>query len=323
MSPARLRLLVVEDDAVARSALRELLSDLGYECHVAGDGIDALEAHKARPFDLILSDWKMPRSDGMELCRAVRARDGRARYTYFVLMTAYTNRRQLVAGLRGGADDFIGKPIDIDELEARLVAAERVIRLHRGLSAKNRSLRRDSERFFRQARIDPLTGLPNRLELDEDLPRLAAQAAGVPGSACIAMCDVDHFKLYNDTFGHPAGDDVLRRVAATIRTSLRQSDSVYRYGGEEFVVMLPEQSADEARAAMERVRKAVEALALPNPAAPGGGLTISVGIAAVVAEDEQKAWVARADRALYDAKANGRNRVALWIPVESAAKRTA
>lgn len=318
MSGARLRLLVVDDDASARSALEQILTELGYDCQLASDGREALEAHRMRPFDLILSDWNMPGFDGMKLCSAIRANDAHDRHTYFLLMTARPDRHLLVAGLRKGADDFITKPIDIPELEARLVAAQRVIRLQRSLMARNRSLRRDSERFFRQARLDPLTSLPNRLELDEDLPLLITKALEVPGSACIAMCDVDHFKHYNDTFGHLAGDSVLRQVAATIRGSLRQTDSVYRYGGEEFVVLLPEQNASEACAAIERVRKAVEALALPNPRAEGDRLTISIGIAPIVPDDDSTSWLARADHALYDAKTAGRNRVVLWTPPEPA-----
>ncbi len=309
-----LRLLVVEDDDAARQALGVLLSDLGYDVDLAVDGVGALNAHEEQPFDLILSDWVMPNRDGMELCRRVRASDGTQRFTYFMLMTAHSDRRHLVEGLRGGADDFIGKPIALDELEARLIAAERVIRLHRRLFAKNRSLRKDSQRFFRQARLDPLTQTANRLELDEDLPRLAHRFSDLPGSACVAVCDIDNFKLYNDGFGHLAGDEVLRRVAESIRRSLRHSDSLYRYGGEEFVVMLPEQTLDQARVAMERVRRAVEALEIPNPAVPGGRLTISVGIATVANGDGDapSRWLERADRALYQAKDLGRNRTEIW-----------
>jgi DNA-binding response OmpR family regulator len=119
MPASRFRLLVVDDDASARNALDGFLTELGYDCHTAADGKAALDAHDARAFDLILSDWTMPGCDGMELCTAVRARDGQERYTYFVLMTARPSRRHLVAGLRHGADDFITKPIDLDELEAR------------------------------------------------------------------------------------------------------------------------------------------------------------------------------------------------------------
>jgi diguanylate cyclase (GGDEF)-like protein len=309
--PAPLRLLIVDDDAPARTALRRLLSDLGYDCHAAGDARDALEAHRSRPFDIVLSDWNMPGMDGIELCNVVRRTDEGRRHTHFILMTARPNRPLLVEGLRRGADDFITKPIDMDELEARLLAAQRVIRLHRSLARKNRSLLRDSERFFRQARLDPLTSVFNRLELDEDLQRLLPTAAKTGESACLAMCDVDHFKLYNDTFGHLAGDDVLRRVASSIKSALRHSDTVYRYGGEEFVVLLPAQSVAEASAAMERVRSSVQALGISNPNAPFDALTISIGIAALLAGDDPGSWLARADQALYDAKTSGRNRIAV------------
>jgi phosphoserine phosphatase RsbU/P len=137
-----LRILIVEDEVGARTALELLLSDLSFTCEVADNGAHALEKHFARPFDLILSDWVMPNGDGMELCRLVRELDGAERYTFFMLLTAHGDKQHLIAGLRGGADAFVRKPIDFDELEAHVVAAERVIRLHRRLAAKTRRLRK-------------------------------------------------------------------------------------------------------------------------------------------------------------------------------------
>jgi diguanylate cyclase (GGDEF)-like protein len=307
---SRLRILVVEDSPAARVALEALLGEIGYVCESAVDGTEAIQMHRNQPYDVILSDWNMPHGDGMELCRWVRDDDGSARHTHFVLMTAYADKEHLVGGLRGGADDFVAKPIDLDELEARLLAAERVVRLHRKMEARTQSLRRDSERFFRAARLDPLTNVANRLQLDEDLPHFAEQAAARGGRACLAIADVDHFKIYNDTFGHPAGDGVLRRVAAAIQGSIRQSDSVYRYGGEEFVLFLREQSISEARVVIERVRNAVESLAIPNPGASGKLITISIGVAGFEATylDAPSRWIEHADGALYRAKSLGRNR---------------
>lgn len=306
--PRPLRVLVVEDEANARTALHEALTSLGYDCEVANDGAQALEAHRARPVDLILSDWAMPRLDGLALCCAIREHDGARRYTYFILMTAHADKSHLVEAMRAGTDDYLAKPIDLDELEARLIAASRVVRLHRRLSDSNRSLRRDSQRFFRAARMDALTNVANRLQLDEDLPRLCARVRE-GRKACIAICDIDHFKMYNDTFGHLAGDDVLRRVAATIQRSVRSSDSVYRYGGEEFLIMLPDQTLEEARVAMERVRSNVASLDVPSPTSEGR-ITLSAGLAAAHGGDgiDAQAWLERADRALYRAKSHGRNR---------------
>ena len=305
-----LRVLVVDDEPASRHALARALSEMGYLCETAADALQARAAHRAKPFDLILSDWMMPGPDGMELCRGIRADDGMARYTYFMLVTASSDKQHLVDSLRGGADEFVAKPIDLDELEARLIAAERVLRLHRHLAALNRSLKRDSRRFFRAARLDPLTSVPNRLQLEDDLPHFTARAAGRGSRACIAICDIDHFKIYNDSFGHPAGDEVLRRVSDAIRLSLRQSDSVYRYGGEEFLILLPKQSLSEAQTALGRVRHAVEALGIANPAAPGKRVTISIGVAEFQYHDatDPHGWIERADRALYRAKALGRNR---------------
>jgi diguanylate cyclase (GGDEF)-like protein len=178
------------------------------------------------------------------------------------------------------------------------------------MEARTQALRCDSERFFRAAHVDPVTKVANRRQFDADLPRFAENAALRPGRACLAVADIDHFKLYNDRFGHVAGDDVLRRVAEAIQRSIRQSDSVYRYGGEEFVIFLAEQSPSEARVAIERVRNAVEGLGIPNPSAGSGPLTISIGLSAFSRDDlgHLADWLERADAALYRAKSLGRNR---------------
>ncbi len=264
-----------------------------------------LQADRA---DVVLSDWTLPHMGGVELCRRMRAADGEGAYTYFIFMTGFDDREHFLRGMDAGADDYHTKPVDIEELQARLVSAGRVLALYRKLADKNRELRRDSQTSFLAARVDPLTGVGNRLRMDEDLDVLwsRAQRYGHPFAA--ALCDIDEFKRYNDRFGHVAGDDVLLRVAQTIRKELRQGDSLYRYGGEEFLAVLPNQSLSEAACAMERVRGAIESLAVP---APRGIVTISVGVAELdLALDRTlKDWLRRADAALYRAKEAGRNRV--------------
>jgi two-component system chemotaxis response regulator CheY len=213
--------------------------------------------------------------------------------------------------MEAGADDYQAKPVDLEELEARLASAARVVGLYRRLAERNRELRRDSQSSFRQARIDTLTGIGNRLRMIEDVEIAWARAKRYGQKYSVGICDVDWFKGYNDSFGHQAGDEALRRIAYAMRDELRRGDSLYRYGGEEFLVVLAEQTLVDAALVMNRLRCAVEGLGIV--AAGGYGVvTISAGVAELRATDESSSqWIARADRALYAAKARGRNRVEL------------
>jgi diguanylate cyclase (GGDEF)-like protein len=303
-----LKVLVVEDDEGTRRACEEAVRSLGHDCRSARDGLEAWEMHQAVRADVILSDWNMPRMDGIELCRRTRAAETCDTYTYFILMSAAGDKEHFLRGMAAGADDYHAKPIDIEELQARLTSASRVIGLNRRLAEKNARLRRDSQTSFRVARVDALTGVFNRLRLNEDLDVLWSRAQRYGQRFSIAMCDLDEFKKLNDRFGHLAGDEVLRRVAEAIRSELRQGDDLYRYGGEEFVVVLPQQTLAEAKRAMDRVRRAVEELA---GSLGSHAVTISIGIAEIdLSRDATAArWLERADRVLYRAKARGRNRV--------------
>jgi diguanylate cyclase (GGDEF)-like protein len=310
IDPKTLKVLVVDDDDGARDALEKAVRLLGYDCRSARDGVEAWEMHQREHADVILSDWQMPRMDGLELCRRTRVREGEGPYTYFIFTTDFADKEHFIRGMEAGADDYHTKPVDLDELRARLVSAGRVIGLYRKLREQNALLRRDSQASFRVARIDALTEVANRLSMDEDLKVLWSHAERYGRRNTIAICDIDRFKVYNDRFGHLAGDEALRRVAHTIREQLRESDGLYRYGGEEFVTILREQSLEEAERAMNRVRVAVERLAIPG----GHGdwvVTISCGLAELDRTRDQSAgdWLRRADTALYRAKAHGRDRV--------------
>jgi diguanylate cyclase (GGDEF)-like protein len=309
-APARpLDVLVVDDDEASLRAICAAVKSLGHRCRTARTGGEALQAHRQHRADVIVSDWTMPGMDGMELCRHVRDMDA-GTYTYLLFTSGRATKRDFVAAVREGADGCLPKPIDVDDLEACLIAAARVVRAYRVLAERNVGLRHDSQAFYRAARVDPLTGVSNRLHLEEDLKELQAQVTRYGRCLCVAMCDIDSFKRYNDHYGHLAGDEALRAIAQAIRGSVRQADKVYRYGGEEFLVVLPEQAADQAAAAMNRVLRAVEALGIAH--APETGrrvVTVSVGIAPVDPQTDPSvlAAVARADRALYRAKALGGN----------------
>jgi len=305
--------LIAEDDAVSRMILQRAVQKLGHEVLVAEDGGKAWKLYcEASDIDVIISDWMMPEVDGLELCRKVRAEervDGRG-YTYFIFLTALGDREHLLQGLAAGADDYLSKPLDRDELEMRLTSALRVTELHRRLALQNEELEKLNRMLFEQSREDPLTTLGNRLRLREDLEVLRGRAKRYNHSYAMVLCDVDHFKAYNDRYGHLAGDNALQRVAETISACLRGGDTAYRYGGEEFLVVLPEQDARAAAAIAERLRRAVQDLEIPHEAnAPQDVVTVSAGVAALSTTGDPDELLKRADASLYAAKKAGRNRV--------------
>ena len=313
-APQPLEVLVVDDDESSRELISIAVHSFGHHCRVAVDGDDALRLLAERPADLVISDWDMPGMNGAELCRKVRGGSDEDPYTYFIIMTAFDDREHLLAGMSAGADDYQRKPVSFDELEARLLSAGRVVDLHRRLATRTATLRDDSTRNYVASRTDALTGVGNRMRLDEEIATLLSRAQRYGHKCSLAICDLDFFKSYNDHFGHVAGDEALRRVADGMRSNLRSADALFRYGGEEFVILLVEQPLGDAERAMERMRAQIEALDIP--AANGGPLTLSVGVAEIDPQNDQTPaqWIARADQALYAAKAGGRNRVMSTLP---------
>ena len=295
-------ILVADDDRTSQVLVRVSLEKLGHDPVLVNDGEAAWAQYCATGADVLITDRVMPGLDGLELCRRIRA-EPTGGYTYIVLMTGMADRADVLAGMEAGADDYLTKPVDPFDLQAGLVAAQRVTGLHRQLERYRFELERLNADLADLARRDALTGLGNRLRLDEDLGQLHFRCARYGWQYSLAVCDIDHFKRHNDEFGHLAGDDVLRQVAAALQATARRGDGVYRYGGEEFVVVLPGQDLERARAAAERLRAVVET------ATP---VTMSVGVAASAPEgDEDPAAVlARADAALYAAKQAGRNAIA-------------
>jgi diguanylate cyclase (GGDEF)-like protein len=301
-----MRTLVVDDEPLSRHVMQAAVERLGHEWTAAEDGEAAWQCFRQDKPDVLITDLMMPRVDGLELCRRVRA-DARAGYTYIILVTVLDDRQDVLRGMEAGADDYLVKPLQLFDLRTRLIAAQRVTDLHAELD-------RHRAQLAHLARHDPLTGLGNRRSLQDDLEILHARSQRYGRRFALAMCDIDRFKAYNDTHGHQAGDQALRAVATTIARELRGGDTVYRYGGEEFLLILPEQTLETARIAVERVRSAVERLAIPQPAAgPGGTLTLSAGIAAIDPGEATTAeeLLKQADAALYRAKSAGRNQLAL------------
>jgi two-component system chemotaxis response regulator CheY len=306
-----MRVLVADDETTTRLVVRAAVQRLGHECLVAADGDRAWALIQESPIDVLISDWMMPGLDGPELCRQIRKR-GADHYTYIVLATVLDERHDVVAGMQAGADDYLIKPLDPFDVQTRLIAAERVTALHRQLTEARAEQQRLIQELADQARTDPLTQLGNRLRLREDLQHLHASAHRHNQPYSIAMIDLDHFKNYNDTYGHPRGDAALQHVAAILAADLRAGDTAYRYGGEEFVVLYPNETTDNAASSTERIRATIEALSVPHTGNPPTNiLTISAGVATYTPPSDTDAnrIVECADQALYEAKQHGRNRV--------------
>jgi two-component system cell cycle response regulator len=306
-----MNVLIAEDSATARAMLERSLSQLGHDCLVAEDGNSAWEMFLRHRPEVVISDWMMPGIDGDELCRRVRARPASS-YTYFILLTSLDADGHIVQGMEAGADDYLKKPFDIDDLRARLIGAARVTALYERVNAQQAELELLNKRLFEESRHDVLTAVGNRIALREQLALLGGRAARYGHGYCVALYDVDKFKVFNDTQGHLAGDRTLRAVADALACGCRAGDSVYRYGGEEFVVLLPEQTLEAAIAAAERLRADVTALAIAHPACGEGAVvTASAGVARLEPSDagDFEAVLKRADLALYRAKELGRNQV--------------
>ena len=306
-----MRVLVADDDPGSRMVVEAVIEGLGHQCDLAEDGQRAWSRFQECRPDVFITDWLMPGVDGLELCRRVRA-DENPGYTYVILATSMGERQDVRRGLEAGADDNLVKPVEPFDLETRLVVARRVTALHAELGESQSRLEGLNAELARLACTDPLTQLRNRLSLGRDLAVVHARASRYGSPYCLAVFDVDHFKAYNDTYGHQAGDEALRMVAETLMGTLREADSVYRYGGEEFLAVLPEQDLGPGTIAGERVRLAVEGRRLPHLAGGVEGVvTVSAGVAAwrpgdqVSPEEVLKA----ADSALYQAKSAGRNLV--------------
>jgi two-component system, cell cycle response regulator len=304
-----MRILIADDSPTPRLMLQRELEGLGHDCIVANDGSQAWELFQGSGVDVVISDWMMPGMDGDEFCRRVRA-DPVAPYAYFILHTSLDDLKHVIQGMQAGADDYLVKPFERDQLATRLIAADRITAVHRRLATQQAELERLNGMLFEDSRHDRLTGLGNRRRLDEDLERFADQARRYDHQFAVVLFDVDRFKQYNDTAGHAAGDEVLRSVAAALMQSCRTGDIAYRYGGEELLVALPEQDAATATVVAERMRSAIEALGIPHPGlAAGGVVTVSGGVSAFEPDDTVASLLRRADAALYRAKEAGRNRI--------------
>jgi diguanylate cyclase (GGDEF)-like protein len=296
------KILIAEDDPVSRRVLEVFLVKRGYNVITVANGTDALrELDDNVAPRLAVLDWMMPGMEGTQVCERVRENNERP-YVYIILLTARSQKEDLLQGLKSGADDYLTKPFDPQELEARLHVGQRILDLQDKLIETREELRY-------RATHDSLTGLPNRTEVVERLRREQSRQLRTGGSFGVLLADLDHFKKINDTHGHAVGDVVLQEVARRMKASLRDYDTVGRYGGEEFLVVLPTADSRGTFAISERIRRKIES----RPIATTKGelnVTASIGGAWSMAADpiDTDTAIRLADEALYRAKAKGRNR---------------
>lgn len=299
-----LRVLIAEDDNTSRRMLEVLLGKWGYSVVSACNGNDAWKIlQQANAPQMIILDWMMPGMDGVEVCRRIREnRNQNDWYKYVIMLTAKSSSQDVLEGMKAGADDYIVKPFNPVELQVRLNVGKRIVELQSELIAA-----RETMRF--QATHDMLTTVWNRNSILELLEAEIQRARRSSVPLGVAIVDIDHFKSINDTYGHPIGDLVIRETTHRIQTSLRRYDVVGRYGGEEFLIILPDTPAGQVPLIAERIRQAIDG----TPFNMGGHciqVTISIGtISAGQGDLKSDIIISKADEALYRAKNCGRNRV--------------
>lgn len=295
-----MRVLVADDSATSRAMLRSALRNWGYEVVLAEHGAQAWEIlTNPNPPPMAILDWVMPHMTGLDVCRQVRATH-REPYTYILLLTSKNTKGETVEGLEAGADDYIVKPFDQHELQVRLRVGKRIVDLQTDLLKAREELRD-------RANKDLLTMLPNRSAiatlLDQELSRCHREHRTVG----IILLDIDHFKKINDTYGHFAGDAVLRETAARLRANMRTYDQVGRYGGEEFLVVLPNCDLEQATQQAERMRHHLNSTAM---LVDGVEMRVSASFGVTISDGSDRtpeAFLRVADEALYRSKASGRN----------------
>jgi diguanylate cyclase (GGDEF)-like protein len=298
-----MRVLIADDDPMQRLFLARCLSSWGYETLVVEDGEEAwriLQRDDAP--QMVLLDWMMPGMDGTILCQHVRSLRDRP-YTYVVLLTARRDQQDLLSGLGAGADDYMTKPVNTPELQARLRSGQRIIDLQNRLR-----LAYETQKY--EATHDSLTEIWNRPAILDLFSRECAKAARQKSTIGVLIADVDHFKIINDQFGHVCGDIALREIARRMQASLRVYDFMGRYGGEEFLILVPGCDPHSVCEVAERIRLGVSEHPI-NARDNQIAVTLSIGVntSSPVSVEQRDELLQCADHALYRAKENGRNRI--------------
>jgi diguanylate cyclase (GGDEF)-like protein len=296
-----LKILVAEDESVARHVLSRLLASWGYEVTSVADGDAAWNAlDEDDSLTLAILDWMMPGLNGLDLVQRLRAKQERP-YTYVLLLTAKSGKSEVLQALNAGCDDYLTKPFDSEELQARLAVGKRITELQAQLTQALQAT-------HHEATHDPLTGILNRKAILDVLGQEINRAKRANTTLSVALVDIDHFKVINDSHGHLVGDEVLRAITQRMHDLIRSYDKLGRFGGEEFLIVLPECGTGDAVAACERVCTGLASVPVHI-----GELNIvataSIGVATLGNGSDMEMLIGKADQELYAAKGNGRNQV--------------
>ncbi|HMD37667.1 MAG TPA: diguanylate cyclase [Candidatus Acidoferrum sp.] len=301
------RILIAEDSPVSRKLLETILAEKHYDLCFAKNGREALDVFAQFRPDIIVTDWVMPDVSGVELCRQVRKSQGLS--TYIILVTQKSEKEDLIEGLDAGADDYLTKPFDAGELLARIRVGCRTVQMSREIEAKNALLEK-------AARTDHLTGLPNRLAVEEFAGKQLSAAIRHKFNLWVIVADLDKFKLVNDTYGHFGGDETIKRFATILTANTRSADMCGRLGGDEFLIVMSHGNKKSIVQTIERLRAD---FAIDNCTVNGQAIsaTASFGVAGFdgTAATTLRELLTNADHALYDAKASGRNLVRAHVRI--------
>lgn len=298
-------ILVADDEPINRALIQRRLERAGYRVLTAQNGREAVQKSKSERPDLIILDVMMPMMDGLEACQLIKA-DEVTRDTPVIFLSARDETEVKVSGLSMGANDYISKPFKAEELLARVYVAMRLKRERDALRRRAEEAVQQADAAQERAMTDTLTGLLNRYGLQHILAREVSETRRYNRPLSCLMIDLDHFKIINDLQGHAAGDTALQQIATVLSENVRGSDVIFRYGGEEFLVLLPETDLEGAISLAEKIRQAA------NVRSFGDGehvfsLTLSAGAATLWDNESGNDMIARADMALYQAKEGGRN----------------
>ncbi len=307
-----MKILIVEDSRANLAVLRQYVEQFGATALCAESGETALQLYEQNCPDLILLDIVLPGMDGLAVARQVRAMEKGGDWTPIIFLSSLGKDDDIEKGIAAGGDDYLLKPISEIVLGAKIRAMQRLVLMRASLVSLTRKLDAANQELIRISSSDGLTGIANRRYFDEALSLEWRRARRHSNPVALLMCDVDYFKLYNDTYGHLAGDECLRQVARSIsRHSERPSDTVARFGGEEFAVVLAETSIGGALMVAEKIRHGIRELNITHDSSPFGHVTLSIGIASAAPgfDNPPDDLIAAADKALYHAKQEGRDRV--------------
>ena len=311
-SPAGSTVLVVDDLPLNRKLQKAYLKEVGYQVILAENGIEALRKVREESPDLILLDVMMPKMDGFQVCRHIK-NNLKTRFIPIIMVTALNEIESKIKGIEAGADDFICKPFNKLELLARVKSLLRIKHLNKELQIKIRQLEEAHVKLKKLAITDGLTGAYNYRFFKEQLIKEIIRASRHNSYISIVMLDIDYFKNYNDTNGHPAGDYVLKTIAQLLKNNIRNIDIAARYGGEEFALILIESDKQAAGIVARKIKNLVEAFKFKyEETQPNGKITVSMGVATFPEDGKTfNELVSLADKRLYQAKKNGRNQVVL------------